>query len=73
MSSTQAMAEVFITAFRALPDSEKEVVIARLLHEEKPREPARSQRKNDLREMMDNPVVIPGFRAPSRDEMHDGR
>jgi hypothetical protein len=73
MSGTEAIAEVFATAFRAFPDSEKEVVIERLLREEKPREPARSPQKSAIREMVDNPVIIPGFRAPSRDEMHDGR
>ncbi len=73
MSSTEAIAEVFVTALRALPDSEKEMVIARLLREEKPREPQRQPRKDAIQELMENPVIIPGFRAPSRDEMHDGR
>jgi hypothetical protein len=73
MSGTQAIAEVFITAFRSLPDSEKEVVIARLLLEEKQPEPTRPKRKDAIQEFMENPVIIPGFCAPSRDEMHDGR
>jgi hypothetical protein len=49
------------------------MVIARLLREEKPREPQRQPRKDAIQELMENPVIIPGFRAPSRDEMHDGR
>jgi hypothetical protein len=73
MSSTEAIAEVFATAFRALPDSEKEVVIARLLREEKQQKPARSKRRDAIRELMENPVVFTGSRPPSRDEMHDGR
>ncbi len=73
MSSTQAIAEVFITAFRALPDSEKEVVIERLLREEKPREPVRAPRKDAIRKLMQNPLVFEGSRPPTRDEMHDGR
>ncbi len=73
MSSTEAIAEVFATAFRALPDSEKEVVIARLLREEKQPQPTRTKRKDAIQEFMENPIIIPGFRAPSRDEMHDGR
>ena len=73
MSSVEALAEVFITAFRSLPDSEKEVIVERLLQEERPKEPLRSNRKDAIQEMMENPVIIPGFRAPLRDEMHDGR
>jgi len=73
MSSVEAVVEVFITAFRSLPDSEKEVIVERILREEKPKEPARSNRKDAIQELMENPVIIPGFRAPSRDEMHDGR
>jgi hypothetical protein len=73
MSSTQAIAEVFITAFRSLPDSEKEVVIARLLREQKQPEPVRPKRKDAIQEFMENPVVFTGSRPPSRDEMHDGR
>jgi hypothetical protein len=73
MSSTEAIAEVFATAFRALSDSEKEVVIARLLREEKQPQPTRMKRKDAIQEFMENPIIIPGFRAPSRDEMHDGR
>jgi hypothetical protein len=73
MSSTEAIAEVFITAFRALPDSEKEVVIARLLREQKQPEPARQKRKDTIQELMENPVVFIGSRPPSRDEMRDGR
>ena len=73
MSGTEAIAEVFATAFRALPDSEKSVVIERLLREEKHREPEHLPHQSAIREMMEHPVIIPGFRAPSRDEMHDGR
>ncbi|MFI5201737.1 MAG: hypothetical protein ACHQNE_05080 [Candidatus Kapaibacterium sp.] len=73
MSGTEAIAEVFATAFRALPDSEKEVVIERLLREEKPREPVRPPRKDAIQELMEHPLVFAGSRPPSRDEMHDGR
>jgi hypothetical protein len=73
MSSTEAIAEVFATAFRALPDSEKEVVIARLLREEKQQEPKYSKRKDAIQDLMDHPLVFAGSRPPSRDEMHDGR
>ena len=30
-------------------------------------------RRDTLQEMMENPIFIPDFKAPSRDEMHDGR
>jgi hypothetical protein len=73
MSSTEAIAEVFATAFRSLPDSEKEVVIARLLREEKPREPAREPRKDAIQKLMQDRLVFEGSRPPTRDEMHDGR
>ncbi len=73
MSSTQAIAKVFITAFRALPDSEKEVVIARLLREETQPESAHPKRKDAIQELMENPIIFAGSKPPSRDEMHNGR
>ena len=33
----------------------------------------KAQRRDAIQELMENPIFVPDFRAPSRDEMHDGR
>ncbi|HET6401075.1 MAG TPA: hypothetical protein VFH95_06705 [Candidatus Kapabacteria bacterium] len=38
----------------------------------KPRR-ARREGEDAIDYYLENPIIIPGFRAPSRDEMHDGR
>ena len=40
-----------------------------LLTQEKPK----PRRRGVIKEMMENPIIIPDFKMPSRDEMHDGR